>query len=78
MDLNNKEIVKLSIWVISLLLILEAGFSMINASCTVFNILGILLFIAFITVSIRTKCFINLNLRKKTKKNKIKQKKIKK
>ena len=70
MDLNNKEIVKLSIWVISLLLIFEAVFSMINASCTVFNILGILLFIAFITVSIRTKCFINLNLRKKTKKNK--------
>lgn len=64
MDLKNKEIVKLSIWVISLLLILEAGFSMINASCTVFNILGILLFIAFITVSIRTKCLINFNLKK--------------
>lgn len=64
MNLKNKEIVKLSIWVILLLLILEAVFSMINSSCTVFNILGILLFIAFITVSIRTKCLIKFNLKK--------------
>lgn len=82
MDLNNKEIAKGSFWLVSFLLIFELILVMVNTSSTILNILGLLLMIAFITISVKTKCFINLNLRKKTKKQKkikiIKLKKIKK
>lgn len=78
MDLNNKEIAKVSFWLVSFLLIFELILVMVNTSSTILNILGLLLMIAFITISFKTKCFINLNLRKKTKKIKIiKQKKLK-
>lgn len=70
MDLNNKEIAKVSFWLVSFLLIFELILVMVNTSSTILNILGLLLMIAFITISFKTKCFINLNLRKKTKKNK--------
>ena len=70
MDLNNKEIAKVSFWLVSFLLIFELILVMVNTSSTILNILGLLLMIAFITISFKTKCFINLNLRKKTKKKK--------
>lgn len=69
MDLNNKEIIKLSIWIVSFLLIFELILVMINASSTILNILGLLLMIAFITISFKTKCLTNFNF-KKNKNNK--------
>lgn len=75
MDLNNKEIAKVSFWLVSSLLIIELILVMVNSSSTVLNILGLLLMIAFITISLKTKCFMNFNLRKnkKNKNNKIKK-----
>lgn len=64
MNTKDKELVKLSIWVILLLLIIEIVFSMINVSCTLLNIMGIILFIVFIIISIKTKCLMNFKLKK--------------
>lgn len=67
--MSNKQIVKFSVWLILTIGVSNAILSMINASSTIANVLAILLTIAYITISIKTKCLTNLKLKKDEKSN---------
>lgn len=62
--MKTEKIIKFSIWLILTIVIIEVILTMINTSCTIVNLLSILLIIAYLTISIKTKCLTNLKLKK--------------
>lgn len=67
MNINN--IIKISMWLISLILIMNVIFYMINNANTMLNILGFLLLVLTITYSVKTECFTSIRLNFKNRKN---------
>lgn len=67
--METEKIIKFSIWLILTIVIIEVILTMINTSCTIVNLLSILLIIAYLTISIKTKCLTNLKLKKDEKIN---------
>lgn len=67
--METEKIIKFSIWLILTIVIIEVILTMINTSCTIVNLLSILLIITYLTISIKTKCLTNLKLKKKLKKD---------
>lgn len=51
------KVVKVVIWFILLMVVLNTGFNMINAQVTMVNIIGVLLILAYVAFSIETRCF---------------------
>lgn len=67
--METEKIIKFSIWLILTIVIIEVILTMINTSCTIVNLLSILLIIVYLTISIKTKCLTNLKLKKNEKIN---------
>ena len=62
--MKNKELLRLPIWVLSAILVVNMVCNMVNLPDTSMNILGVLLLILFIVVTVNTECFLKLNLKK--------------
>lgn len=62
--MKNKEILRLPIWVLTAILVVNTVCNMVNLPDTLMNILGVLLLIIFIVVTVNTECFLKLNLKK--------------
>ena len=62
--MKSKEILRLPIWVLTAILVVNTVCSMVNLPNTLMNILGVLLLIIFIVVTVNTECFLKLNLKK--------------
>lgn len=67
--METEKIIKFSIWLILTIVIIEVILTMINTSCTIVNLLSILLIIAYLTISKKTKCLTNLKFKKNEKIN---------
>jgi O-antigen/teichoic acid export membrane protein len=62
--MKSKEILRLPIWVLSAILVVNMVCNMVNLPDTLMNILGVLLLILFIVVTVNTECFLKLKLKK--------------
>lgn len=62
--MKGKEILRLSIWLLSAILMVNIVCSMMNLPNTFMNILGVLLMVLFVVVSVNTDCFLKLKLKK--------------
>lgn len=62
--MKSKELLRLPIWVLSAILVVNMVCNMVNLPDTLMNIMGVLLLIIFIVVTVNTKCFLKLNLKK--------------
>lgn len=62
--MNCSTFIKLLIWLTTLLLIVEFGFSLINASNTFLNIIGAVMFPIFAIISYKTNCFTLIKFKK--------------
>lgn len=62
--MKSKEILRLPIWVLTAILVVNIVCNMVNLPDTSMNILGVLLLILFIVVTVNTECFLKLNLKK--------------
>lgn len=51
------KVVKVVMWFILLMVVLNTGFNMLNAQVTMVNIIGVLLILAYVALSIETRCF---------------------
>lgn len=52
--------VKVCVWALCLLGVIEGGFALISASDTLLNLIGILLIAVFAFISYKTRLFINI------------------
>lgn len=62
--MNCSTFIKLLIWYIALLLIVEFSFSLINASDTLLNIIGGVMLSLFALASYKTNCFTLIKFKK--------------
>lgn len=62
--MNCSTFIKLLIWYIALLLVMEFSFSLINASDTLLNIVGGVMLSLFALVSYKTNCFTLIKFKK--------------
>ncbi len=62
--MKSKELLRLPIWVLSAILVVNMVCNMVNLPDTLMNILGVLLMILFIVVTVNTECFLKLKLKK--------------
>jgi hypothetical protein len=58
------NLIKIPIWFICFVLVLNFALDMVNESSTVANIIGILVAVFAVYVSVKTECFTNINLKK--------------
>ena len=62
--MKGKEIFRISIWVLSAILVVNMVCNMVNLPDTTMNIMGALLLVVFVVVSVDTDCFLKLKLKK--------------
>ena len=62
--MNSSTFIKLLIWYIALLLVVEFSFSLINASDTLLNIIGGVILSLFALASYKTNCFKLIKFKK--------------
>lgn len=62
--MSSRVFVRLLVWFITLLLIVEFGFRLINASDTLLNIVGGVMLSTFGYASYRTNCFTLIKFKK--------------
>lgn len=58
------NLIKIPIWFICFVLVLDFALDMVNESSTVANVIGILIAVLAVYVSVKTECFTNINLKK--------------
>lgn len=63
--MKTATFVKVCVWALCLLGVIEGGFALISASDTLLNLIGILLIVVFAFISYKTHCFINIKNSKK-------------
>ena len=63
--MKTATFVKVCVWVLCLLGVIEGGFTLISASDTLLNLIGILLIVAFTFISYKTHFFINIKTTRK-------------
>lgn len=63
--MSSSTFIKLLVWFITLLLIVEFGFCLINASNTLLNIVGGVILSLFALASYKTNCFTLIKLKKR-------------
>lgn len=63
--MNTKKFVALLIWVITLFMVLNVGFEVMNMSDTFANIFGFVIIAVFVFVTYKTDCFTNIKFKKK-------------
>lgn len=59
----------LTIWFAVVMLVLTKGLNMISANNTIENIIGLFMIVIFSLISLKTKCFTYINLKKNEKDN---------
>jgi hypothetical protein len=62
--MNSSTFIKLLIWYITLLLVVEFSFSLINESDTLLNIVGGVILSLFALASYKTNCFTLIKFKK--------------
>lgn len=62
--MKESDWLKLIVWGICTLFVIDWVFTLINLSSTIGNIIGLLLGGVFTWLSIKTKCFIGINFKK--------------
>lgn len=67
--MNSSTFIKLLIWYITLLLVVEFSFSLINESDTLLNIVGGVILSLFALASYKTNCFTLIKFKKDEKAN---------
>lgn len=58
------NLIKIPVWFICFVLVLNFALDMVNESSTVANVIGILIAVLAVYVSVKTECFTNINLKK--------------
>lgn len=64
-----KKAIPISIWIISLITVVNEALRMISEASTIENIIGFLILVIAVLISIKTKCFTNLKNKKDEKSN---------
>lgn len=59
------KLLKISIWFIFLIVLLDLSFGMISNSSTMENVVGFFLLVAIVLVSYKTSCFTTINFKRK-------------
>lgn len=62
--MKTSDCIKLTIWLVLSILILNLGFNMLSAANTLANIIGLIIIIAVIFISFKTNCLRTLKFRK--------------
>lgn len=62
--MKTSDCIKLTIWLVLSILILNLGFNMLSAANTLANIIGLVIIIAVIFISFKTNCLRTLKFRK--------------
>lgn len=63
-----KKGLMLVVWFVVFMALLTSSFSLISAPNTIENLLGVVVLATTVTLSVKTKCFTNLIIRKKDEK----------
>ena len=58
------NLIKIPVWFICFVLVLNFALDMVNESSTVANVIGILIAVFAVYVSVKTEFFTNINLKK--------------
>lgn len=66
--MENSKWLKIVAWVLCLLIAVDWTFDLINLSSTIANLIGVAIGIGFAWISVKTKCFTEINF-KNTNKN---------
>lgn len=62
--MKESDWLKLIVWGICTLFVIDWVFTLINLSSTIGNVIGVIFGIGFIWFSIKTKCFTGINFKK--------------
>lgn len=62
--MKTKTFIKILLWVICLIGVIEIGCSFISMADTILNIVGVVLMATFAFVSYKTKCFTYIKIKK--------------
>lgn len=62
--METKTFIKILLWVICLIGVIEIGCSFVSMADTILNIVGVVLMATFAFVSYKTKCFTYIKIKK--------------
>ena len=62
--MQTKTFIKILLWVICLIGVIEVGCSFVSMADTILNIVGVVLMATFAFVSYKTKCFTYIKIKK--------------
>lgn len=62
--MQTKAFIKILLWVICLIGVIEVGCSFVSMADTILNIVGVVLMATFAFVSYKTKCFTYIKIKK--------------
>lgn len=62
--METKTFIKILLWVICLIGVIEVGCSFVSMADTILNIVGVVLMATFAFVSYKTKCFTYIKIKK--------------
>lgn len=62
--MQTKTFIKILLWVICLIGVIEVGCSFVSMADTILNIIGVVLMTTFAFVSYKTKCFTYIKIKK--------------
>ena len=65
--MESSNWLKIVVWVLCLLIVGDWVFDLINLSSTIANLVVVALFIGFVWVSSKTRCFTEINFKNKNK-----------
>ena len=61
----GKVVVKVAVWYIIFIILINLGLEMISASNTIENVIGFFMIVAILYLSIKTKCLTTIKLERK-------------
>ena len=61
----DKVIVKVAIWYVIFIILINSGLKMISAPNTIENVIGFFMIVAILYLSIKTKCLTTIKLERK-------------
>lgn len=62
--MQTKTFIKILLWAICLIGVIEVGCSFVSMADTILNIVGVVLMATFVFVSYKTKCFTYIKIKK--------------
>ena len=61
----GKAVVKVAVWFVLFIILINLGFEMISAPNTIENVIGFFMVVATLHLSIKTKCLTSIKLERK-------------